>query len=217
MDGQERKSYVIVVATDYSDAGSLALDQAIELANARPDSELHVLHVGIASGSAIDIELASQLLRVTEVDAIRLLQTRIEMALKNLDTRSPGGNLKRVVTHHRIGDAAEEIAQLASDLDADVVVVGTHGRRGIRRFMLGSVAETVVRLAPCPVLVVRPKQIQSVPRIEPACPDCVLERRRSAGKEWWCSEHRAHHGSRHVVHYVDRNTAAAVDSISKPL
>jgi nucleotide-binding universal stress UspA family protein len=56
----------------------------------------------------------------------------------------------------RFGDAGDAIAQLASDIEADLVVVGTHGHRGLERLLLGSVAENVVRLAPCPVLVVRP-------------------------------------------------------------
>ena len=55
---------------------------------------------------------------------------------------------------------AFEIAQLATDLEADLVIVGTHGRRALSRLVLGSVAEVAVRLAPCPVLVMRPKAIE---------------------------------------------------------
>jgi nucleotide-binding universal stress UspA family protein len=63
------------------------------------------------------------------------------------------------VCHIRLDAASEEISQLAADLEADLVVVGTHGRRGLGRFLLGSVAEGVVRAAPCPVFVVRPKRV----------------------------------------------------------
>jgi universal stress protein A len=57
----------------------------------------------------------------------------------------------------RMGDPAVEVLQLASQLGADLIVMATHGRKGLRRLVLGSVAEHVVREAPCPVLTVRPK------------------------------------------------------------
>jgi len=85
------------------------------------------------------------------------------------------------------------------------VVVGTHGRRGLTRMMLGSVAEATVRLAPCPVLVVRPKALPaSVPAIQPPCPLCIEARRASGGKEYWCEQHSQHHGQRHTYHQSDR-------------
>src|SRR5690606_13617820 len=61
----------------------------------------------------------------------------------------------RSYIHARIGEPAEEILRLADEARADVVVVGTHGRSGIDRLLLGSVAERVVRHAGCPVLVMR--------------------------------------------------------------
>jgi nucleotide-binding universal stress UspA family protein len=62
-----------------------------------------------------------------------------------------------VVVEHRLcrGDAATEIVALAEDLKADLIVMGTHGRTGLRRLALGSVAEAVLRRAPCPVLTVK--------------------------------------------------------------
>lgn len=56
-----------------------------------------------------------------------------------------------------VGDAASAICEVASDAGADVIVMGSHGRGFIKRVMLGSVSEHVVRHAPCPVLVVRPE------------------------------------------------------------
>ena len=55
----------------------------------------------------------------------------------------------------RTGDARDSIIQAAEELHADLIVMGTHGRRGVSRALLGSIAETVVRSAPCPVLTVR--------------------------------------------------------------
>jgi nucleotide-binding universal stress UspA family protein len=55
----------------------------------------------------------------------------------------------------KTGDARDLINQTAAEVGADLIVMGTHGRRGVRRALLGSIAETVVRSAPCPVLTVR--------------------------------------------------------------
>ena len=62
-----------------------------------------------------------------------------------------------VVPHVLVGPPAQEIARVARSVDADLIVVGTHGRRGVPRLVLGSVAERLVREASCPVLVVREK------------------------------------------------------------
>ena len=57
-----------------------------------------------------------------------------------------------------IGDARDVIDRVAELIGADLIVMGTHGRRGVRRMLLGSIAESVVRSAPCPVLTVRTKK-----------------------------------------------------------
>jgi len=100
---------------------------------------------------------------------------------------------------------AHEIAQVAADLEAVLVVVGTHGRKAFSRMLLGSVAEQTVRFSPCPVLVVRPKTPPTpIPSIQPPCARCVEARRSSAGKETWCEQHRERHGQRHTYHQGDR-------------
>ena len=58
-------------------------------------------------------------------------------------------------TEVRLGSAEAEIVAVAKELPADLIVIGTHGRRGLAHFFLGSVAEKIVRTAPCPVLTVR--------------------------------------------------------------
>lgn len=63
----------------------------------------------------------------------------------------------------RIGSPAGEIVAAARDLHADLVCVSTHGRTGLSRVLLGSVAELIVRQAPCPVLTVRPKALEHPP------------------------------------------------------
>ena len=103
---------------------------------------------------------------------------------------------------------AEEIAQLASDLEASLVVIGTHGRRGVRRLLLGSVAEGVVRLSPCATLVIRPPEAGPVAQIEPPCPECARVRQETKGEDLWCPRHHEHHGRRHVYHYIGRMSGA---------
>jgi hypothetical protein len=90
-----------------------------------------------------------------------------------------------------------------------MTVVGTHGRTGLQRLVLGSVAERIVRLAPCPVFVVRPHESEHQEvTIEPPCPRCVEARRASSGREMWCDQHRERHGRPHTYSYVPRNVAS---------
>ena len=81
-------------------------------------------------------------------------------------------NPKLAVTHVLLeGDPAAEIARYAADAGIDVIVIGTHGRTGVDRLVLGSVAERVMREAPCSVLVVRlPKGMAGAERPITAAP-----------------------------------------------
>ena len=199
------KPYLIVVGIDYSPASDLALERAFELAAARPLTEVHVVSVvnlyasqAIVGGSAEPVGLNG----VTLAEATSALERYVEQRRSSFQ-----GPLDSVGVrcHLRLDAPATEVAQIAADLEADLVVVGTHGRRGIARLLLGSVAEAVVRLAPCPVLVVRPKALpEQPPRIEPPCPRCVEARKASAGAEFWCEQHRERHGQRHTYSQRDR-------------
>ena len=199
------KPYLIVVGIDYSPASDLAFERALELAAERPKAEVHVVNVvnlygahGILDGSTEPVGFTS----VTLADATTALERHVEQRRAAF-----AGSLSsvRVHSHLRLDAPATEVAQIAADLEADLVVVGTHGRRGVARILLGSVAEAVVRMAPCPVLVVRPKALpEQPPAIEPPCPDCLEARRTSAGAEYWCARHRERHGQRHVYTQRDR-------------
>jgi hypothetical protein len=137
-------------------------------------------------------------------DSLANLEKRVTLLLQHL-SESAARPFDKVRSHIRVDAPAGEIAQLAADLEAKMVVIGTHGRRGLKRFFLGSVAEGVVRMAPCAVLVVRPdEEPEEAPKIEPPCPRCVDERKRTNGKEFWCEQHRERHGQRHTYHYQDR-------------
>ncbi|HYP76608.1 MAG TPA: universal stress protein [Polyangiaceae bacterium] len=199
------KAYLIVVGIDYSSASDLALEQAFELASARSRADVHVVSVINLYGAQTILDGSSEPVGVADVslaDATASLQRHVDQ--RRAEFRGSLDSVS-VRVHLRLDAPAQEIAQIAADLEADLVVVGTHGRRGIARFLLGSVAESVVRLAPCPVLVVRPKALpEELPRIEPPCPQCLEARRASAGAEYWCEQHRERHGQRHTYRQRDR-------------
>jgi nucleotide-binding universal stress UspA family protein len=206
------KPYVIVVGVDYSPASDLALEQAFELAAARANAEVHIVNVVRLYGNQalVDAAAAPGFSAISLADANAQLIAYVErrhQAYRASQAQDGSARVQRVISHLRLEAPAEEIAQTAADLEADLVVVGTHGRRGISRLLLGSVAEAVVRLAPCPVFVVRPKMLPAeadVPKIEPPCPRCVETRVTTGGKELWCEQHRARHGQRHTYHQADR-------------
>ncbi len=207
------RPYVIVVGIDYSKTGDLALNRAFELAAEKPSAEVHIVYVLQLSGVLTPLEasvgLASpepQLLSQASEQLRQYADRKLQEFKASLSSSGKGRLFERAVSHLRLDAPAHEIAQLASDVEADLVVVGTHGRRGASRLLLGSVAEGVVRLAPCPVLVERPKitEQQTGPVIEPPCPRCVETRRASNGEQFWCAQHSERHGRRHTYHQVSR-------------
>jgi nucleotide-binding universal stress UspA family protein len=212
---QTIKPYLILVAIDYSTTSELALERGLELATAHPNAELHVVHVapaydGLPSGDVADMTGSTVAdAPYFEKQAYQELQTYVAVSLGAFEKKRNGAPVRNVhvVSHLRVNAPAHEIAQLASDLEADLVVVGMYGRGTVTRFFLGSVAESVTRLAPCPVLVFRPKGLPpEYPRIEPPCSQCVQVRIESGGKEYWCGQHRERHGQRHVYHQTDRTS-----------
>jgi len=202
------KPYVIVVGADFSEASELAVQKAFELALAQSPTEVHLINVVQTYGPQVAYEMpvdSSALAVLTINEARARFAKYADAALARFSEGTSARPEFRVITHVRFDAIADEIAQLAADLEADLVVVGTHGRRGLSRVLLGSSAEATVRLAPCPVLVVRPKALpQELPRIEPPCPRCVEARRASNGTEMWCEQHRERHGQRHTYSQRDR-------------
>ncbi|HEY1533215.1 MAG TPA: universal stress protein [Polyangiaceae bacterium] len=203
------KPFVIVVGVDHSEISRAALRQAFQLAADHRQGEVHVLHVQTAlvpypylfpklqATVAQAIEHALQRLKRVVADELATFQE----TLRRLGCRPFG----HVVSHVRSQASGREIAQLAADLGADLVVVGAHGRSSTARLLLGSVAHAVVTSAPCPVLVVRPKRLDlREPSLEPPCARCVEKRQQSGGVELWCAEHREHHGQRSSYYQVNR-------------
>lgn len=138
----------ILVATDFSPTASRALELARVLA-ASFDAELHLLHVRVLLE---DPHLAEeQRMTLREVFALGDDPSREALESASTDDRTP-----RVVPHLvRAISAAEAIVETAASAGCELIVMGTHGRRGLKHLLLGSVAEQVVRSAAVPVLTVR--------------------------------------------------------------
>jgi nucleotide-binding universal stress UspA family protein len=134
----------ILVATDGSREAKLAATTAADLAKST-DSELHVVHVG---------ELRSTFLAQTEEEPAEL-QREARRLLDEQERRveEAGGTVKEA--HLRQGRADEEIVDLAEGLGIGLIVMGSRGRGRIRRALMGSVSDSVVRHAHCPVTIVR--------------------------------------------------------------
>ena len=137
----------ILLATDSSEEAELAARTAADL-TAKTGSELHVVHVG-------EVPLAYHPERhgyhaqyeEHEREARQLLEAQVEPIKTTGDTVAQA--------HLSMGRADEEIVVLAEELGADLIVMGSRGLGGVKRALMGSVSESVVRHAHCPVLVVR--------------------------------------------------------------
>ncbi|MEI9949103.1 MAG: universal stress protein [Pseudomonadota bacterium] len=207
----KNKSYILLVGVDFSELADRALHEAFAQASQRVDSEVHVLSaLPVASedpGYAISVYAALDEKPILD-KAIERLRTHVELQLEKFRLAHPDASLTfRVVSHAHVDTAAHCIVQLASDLEANLIVIGTHNPKGIERLLLGSVAEATVRAARCPVLVIpSPTKPESEVTITPPCPECVRTRVASAGKEFWCAQHSERHGRRHTYHQSDRSS-----------
>ncbi len=138
----------ILVPIDHSACSVQALDYAAELTQ-KLDAKLTLLSViGIPSYGVPELGVG---LTAPMMDSLIADNQR---ALDDLAKARPAVGQTLV----RVGDARDVILQMADELKADLIVMGTHGRRGISRALLGSVAEMVVRTSQVPVLTVREKK-----------------------------------------------------------
>jgi nucleotide-binding universal stress UspA family protein len=138
----------ILVPTDFSACSDQALDYAIELAS-KLDARIHLLTViGIPAYGMPELGVGVTASRIDSLVSDN--QTALDKVAHDHKLGTP--------TMVRVGDARDVILQTAEELKADLIVMGTHGRRGISRVLLGSVAEMIVRTSPTPVLTVRGKK-----------------------------------------------------------
>ncbi|REJ64831.1 MAG: universal stress protein [Planctomycetota bacterium] len=141
--GQEMKLKCILCPVDFSKSSKAALDYAAALAR-ESEARLVLLHV-VENPLAYDTTFSGP------------APTEKEMQEAEHEFADMLEGLGDIATEHRtvLGDPAACVVQAAEEDSADLVVVGTHGRTGLSRLLMGSVAEEVVRKAPCPVIAVK--------------------------------------------------------------
>ncbi len=141
----------ILVGTDFGEASDRALDHAVALAQAT-NARIVLLHAcpveafGFPEGPPATRDLLNE------------MQGAARSALDEVIARRQTARVP-IEARVELGDARDALVAAAGQIHADLVVMGTHGRRGVRRALLGSVAESVTRTAPCPVLTVRAEHL----------------------------------------------------------
>ena len=139
----------ILVPTDFSEGSVRAFETALDMAR---DSGarltlFHVHHLPVNVFPDVILPLSPDLMHDIEHSVERVLDKwRADAVAAGVDADA----------RTAVGNTAEEICTAADAVGADLIVIGTHGRSGLSHALLGSVAEKVVRKAPCPVLTVRP-------------------------------------------------------------
>jgi nucleotide-binding universal stress UspA family protein len=156
-DGDRRRDYLpgmVLLAVDGSEEASAAARMTVELAE-HTDSELHLVHV-VEVTPVYHPEMRGYHARYEELqeEARRLLEEQVD------EVKSAGGNVSRA--HLRMGRPAEEIVVLGEEIGAGLIATGSRGLGGMRRALMGSVSDSIVRHAHCPVMVVRQGKEQAV-------------------------------------------------------
>jgi len=147
----------VLVPTDFSENSKKALIYAVRLAQ-RNDSSLILFHAFELS------EFVRQRppdfsggFNEEEMKLFDDARRRCEERLVTLSRDLQGCNVK-IETAHRLGTPYEEIIKVARERGVDLIIIATHGYTGLEHFLLGSTTERVVRVSPCPVLVVRQEE-----------------------------------------------------------
>ena len=153
-DGMQRH---IVCATDLSEASRCALETAIELTATLDRARLHVVFVQEGAERIETIEALAE----REAERERLLHLKVEAEIARVNVDRGNGLAVQTVTKVLYGKAYREILRHAAEVGADLIVVGTHGRTGLGRALLGSVAESVARHAPCNVLIAKAPDVRA--------------------------------------------------------
>jgi nucleotide-binding universal stress UspA family protein len=157
----------ILCPVDFSDASRHALDHAVAIAGWY-ESQITALHV-IAPAFKFEPPLL-----FAERGSLTSLSVDKDEIRTRLDEWLAAARTRRVPSESRLceGRAAESVLAVAQSIPADLIVMGTHGRSGFERFVLGSVTEKVLRNAPCPVLTTPPRAmtVAKLPFTRILCP-----------------------------------------------
>jgi nucleotide-binding universal stress UspA family protein len=145
---------VVVVAIDLRKGCASIMHRAMAYA-AHAGAEVHLVHVAEPNIANVRPPSDMEAPDLTGTDHHKLAEfvTRHRATFE----ATAGRPAPSVTIHTETGDPADKLVAAAAELDADIIILGTHARSGLKRIFLGSVAEKVVRHAGCPVFVVREK------------------------------------------------------------
>jgi nucleotide-binding universal stress UspA family protein len=196
--------YQVVAACDFSPLGDRAVLEALRACAQHAAAALHVLTVAAEGPSGVILPGADTHF-IPQAEARERMQTHVGKLVDEFLARGGALPMDHVGVYVASGLPSERILALATAVDADLIVLGTHGRHGIGRMLLGSVAEAVVRRAPCGVFVIRPRdflQGEKVPEIQPPL---------KAGEHPLLPFHTA--PAYHYIHRMSRESGRIMPSI----
>jgi nucleotide-binding universal stress UspA family protein len=140
----------IVVPVDLEQHTEKLVEFAVDMAN-KLDCEISIFH-----GVEYFVTMGEMALGNLTYEDYNSAQ--VDQARKKLDeiVRKAAGKCKKVSSKVGLGYVVDEIVAYAKDQEADMIIIGTHGKRGLEKILLGSVAERVIKRAHCPTLVMNP-------------------------------------------------------------
>ncbi|HEX2732029.1 MAG TPA: universal stress protein [Polyangiaceae bacterium] len=192
-----RPYFIALAALDFSALGDRALEEAARLHDSYPDMALHVVIVGRAENELIRMPCVD-MGALPQADAEDFACRHVGELIAALQERGSALRLEHVMVYVLTGDPAKVIVELATSIDADRIVLGTHAGDGLKSWILGSVAEGVARNATCGVHIIRPRDFfegEPLPAIQ-----APLQPGQHALIQF---------KERSKYHYVGRNAAAA--------
>lgn len=136
----------VLLAADRSEEAQLACEAAADLSK-ETSSELHVVYVGLISPWVQPDAISPTQYQRLRMEAQAILDEQVQKVIHL------GGKVAQA--HLRMGRADAEIIRLGEEIGAEMIIVGSRGQNTIQRVLLGNDAESIVRHAPCPVLVTR--------------------------------------------------------------
>ena len=180
----DQPGQAIVVAVDLSDASDAAVLAAVQIT--RPGDRLMVVHT-------VQSRRIGELRRLVEENRI-LEEDPLELRAYFRAVCVGAGVWPEAEPYFRtcIGAPAEAILQFTVDVEANILICGTHARHGLDRLLHTSVAETLVREARCPVLIAKPRSYAHARKSDrpiPLCPDCATQRAQTGDAGAWCEVH----------------------------
>jgi nucleotide-binding universal stress UspA family protein len=189
------RRYQVLACMDFSELGDRAVLEGLSLCSAQRAADLHVLTVADEVGSALRLPGSDKPV-LPAAEAEELARRRVATLVDRFLNAGGRVFMDKIAIYVDTGAVAERIVAVATAADVDLIVMGTHGRRGLHRVIGSSTAEEVMRSAPCGVYVIRPRDFldgEKVPEVEPPLQP---------------GEHALMQPShRHHYHYIDRVSA----------